>query len=90
VAYLVVSSPLYRLLHLYPLLLPKCPVCGDRNRNYYCFRVNWPEEIIECASCQQPVELCCDITKSRAVCGNWPRFELLWPYSFGGRWRRLS
>ena len=90
VVYLLASSPLYRRLHLYAMLLPRCPVCRGRDRHYYTVSREWPVEVVECAICHSRIELrhadaplperqpdlCC--------------FELLWPYSWGGRWRRRN
>lgn len=87
---LIASSPLYRLFHLRPLLLPKCPVCGDRNRHYWCDLKQWPMETIVCATCHTRIQLCHDGTKCQWHDSSSHRFVLLWPHSFGGRWRRVS
>src|SRR5579871_2305383 len=62
-SYFVASSFLYRMFHFYPLLLPKCPLCRHRDRNYQTLYRNWPMEIIECENCHAHVELCCDSMK---------------------------
>jgi len=89
-AYFVVSSPLYRWLHSQPLLLPRCPICRDRNRHYRTIHLDWPEEVIECATCHARVLLCLDGRKCGSRRSEPIQFCLKWPYSFGGRWRRVS
>jgi hypothetical protein len=89
VLYLLFSSVLYRLLHWYPLLFPRCPTCRDANRHYHTLEREWPMEAIKCAMCGEEIELCCDERKKRETPGHVPiRFILRWPYSFGGRWER--
>ena len=90
VVYLVVSSPIYRFFHLLPLLLPRCPACGDRNRHYRSCVRSWPREDIECANCHAQITLCHEPKKCDHNGPEGPRFDLLWPYSFGGRWRRVA
>ncbi len=87
---LVLSSFLYRLLRWRPMLLPKCPVCRWRDRHYQTQSYEWPIEIIECARCRAHIELCHDNRKHQRARSNLPQFDLLWPYSFGGRWRRVG
>ncbi|MGE0534104.1 MAG: hypothetical protein AB7O68_03965 [Pirellulales bacterium] len=89
VLYLLVSSVLYRRLHLFPMLLPRCPTCRDSNRNYWSVFRQWPTETIKCATCGQAIELWLDQPVNEPTRPDCPRFQLLWPYSFGGRWRRL-
>lgn len=88
--YLLGSSWLYRRFHLFPLLLPRCPVCRDKHRDFVTLSRSWPTETIQCAMCQAQIELRLDGTRGPNPASNMPRFELLWPYSFGGRWRRLE
>ena len=88
--YLIGSSLLYRRLLLSPLLLPRCPVCRDRNLHYVMLSRSWPTETIQCAMCQAQIESCLDRMRSSDSASDVPQFELLWPYSFGGRWRRIK
>lgn len=90
VCYALISSPLYRLFRLYPLLLPKCPVCGDQNRHYWSELRKWPMETVVCATCQARIELCHDDTKCQWRDTESQKFILLWPFSFGGRWQRMQ
>ena len=89
-SYLVISSPLYQWLHCYPLLLPKCPFCCDKNRFWITVARNWPFETLQCTNCKQQSEICCDSLSCQHFSLDGTRFELLWPYSFGGRWRRVN
>lgn len=87
---LVITSPLYRWLRLRPLLLPRCPRCRHRDRHYFCFPQAWPREMIRCANCDLEIELCHDSRYGAESCPGFPRFDLLWPYSFGGRWQPVE
>ena len=86
---LLITSPLYRWLRIRPMLLPRCPRCRHRDRHYFCFPQAWPREVIRCANCELEIELCHDTRHGAESCPGFPRFDLLWPYSFGGRWRRV-
>lgn len=86
--YLILSSFVYRRFRLFPLLLPRCPICRDANRHYFTVARRWPRETVMCAICQATIELCV-ATDREPEASDRPRFQLLWPYSFGGRWRRL-
>jgi hypothetical protein len=90
VCYLSVSSVLYRRLHRQPLHLPRCPICRRRDRHYRTLSLAWPEEKVECANCRTTIELELDRATQPAIGSSGPRFRLLWPYSFGGRWERIS
>lgn len=87
---LLVTSPLYRWLRIRPMLLPRCPRCRHRDRHYFCFPQVWPREVIRCANCEAEIELCHDNRHGTESSSDLPRFDLLWPYSFGGRWRRVQ
>ncbi len=89
-SYVILTSPLYHYFHLRPLLLPGCPACHNSHRHYFCIRLMWPMEAIECANCHARIELCHDSRKCQWSEIAWPHFQLLWPYSFGGRWRRVD
>lgn len=86
-AYLALSSPLYRLLRLRPLLLPKCPLCNDPHRHYLSVSWVWPVELVQCCHCGGNTEMHTDKPGDPATRLDVPRADLLWPYSFGGRWR---
>lgn len=85
---LVATSVLYRALHWFPLLLPRCPVCRDPNLHYSTVSQNWPLEVVKCAICDTRIELCAKQMKVQTESTGALRFLLLWPYSFGGRWKR--
>lgn len=87
---LVVTSLLYRWFRLSPMLLPRCPRCRHRDRHYFCFPQVWPREVIRCANCELEIELRHDSRHGAEFSSGMPRFDLLWPYSFGGRWRRVQ
>ncbi|MCA9238445.1 MAG: hypothetical protein KDA44_23390 [Planctomycetales bacterium] len=92
VGYLVLTSPLYRWLKWRPLLFPRCPQCRHKDRCYYAPREQpaWPVGQIPCANCGKEIELWYDQPGEATDTSDAVRFQLLWPRSFGGRWRRLD
>jgi len=86
----IVSSWVYRRFRLSPFLLPRCPHCRDLNRHYWTESGPWPMESIVCDNCQVRIELCHDNTKCQWSDLDLPRFQLLWPYSIGGRWQPVA
>ena len=89
VFWLPTSSFLYRRLQIRPMYLPKCPACRDANRHYFTVSMKWPQERIECAICQQQIDLQLDRSDEEPSQADVPSFRLFWPYSFGGRWQRV-
>jgi hypothetical protein len=89
-SYMAITPPLYRWLHLRPLLLPRCPYCHDKDRFYYRPKIqpDWPIGELICAKCGKMVELWYDDPYPTPPDRGLVRFKLLWPYSFG-RWRRM-
>lgn len=87
--YLILSSLIYRGFRLFPLLLPKCPNCRNANRHYFSLDRRWPTEMVECANYHSSIELYVTPTVYEPGTRGGLRFQLLWPYSFGGSWRRV-
>lgn len=88
--YLILTSIIYRMFHLYPLMLPRCPYCRAPDRHYRSISQNWPLEVVECAVCSKRIELCLISDHCNQFTSELLRFELLWPYSFGGRWKKVE
>jgi hypothetical protein len=88
--WLFVSSILYRRRRRLPLLLPWCPVCRDKHRHYWSVSREWPRETVMCAICRSVIELDIGPISDEPSASDSIRFQLLWPYSFGGRWRRIQ
>lgn len=89
VGYLLITPLLYRVFHLRPLLLPRCPNCGHRDRHWRSIFFDWPIEVVECAICKHQIELHhapCDRRSSPEAAA----FKLKWPHSLGGRWHRAN
>jgi hypothetical protein len=88
--WLFVSSILWRRCRRLPLLLPRCPVCRDTHRHYWSVSREWPRETVVCAKCRTVIELDIGPISDEHSTLDSIRFQLLWPYSFGGRWRRIQ
>jgi hypothetical protein len=85
-AVLVLSWPLYRLLHLRPLGLPYCPHCGNQHGNYHCPADAWPSGILVCDICQKPTLYHMSRKRPPDPRPDMPNLYLYWP-EFLGRWR---
>lgn len=84
---ILLSWPLYKLLHLRPLILPICPHCKKRHGNYHIPADAWPVAILLCWHCGQPLRLL--LTRHAPACPepNLVSVNLRWP-QFIGRWHR--
>jgi hypothetical protein len=83
---LLLSWPVYRLLHLRPLILPKCPSCGLRH-NYHVPSEAWPVAVLVCPHCGEPFRIVLTGRPDIAVTPDLPTLGLRWP-AFLGLWRR--
>jgi len=92
VVHFIVTPLIYRRFHLRPMIVPRCPYCRDKNRWFYYEKqkVQWPMDIIICASCGMALELWYDLPNAAHISETLPSFRLLWPQSWGGRWRIIS
>lgn len=83
---LVCGSPVYRLLRMRPMLLPKCPRCHARPESY---RVagDWPLESLTCGVCNGNVRAWYGPGRLPAEIkdGGEPVLRAAWPY-WVGRW----
>lgn len=59
-AFALLGSPVFRQLHLRPLILPNCPNCKKRHGNYHIPSESWPTAILVCVHCGLPTRLCLD------------------------------
>ncbi len=54
---MLLSWPLYKMLRLRPLILPLCPHCKKRHGNYHIPADAWPDPVLLCVHCGQPLQL---------------------------------
>jgi hypothetical protein len=80
------SWPLYRLVHLRPLGLPRCPHCHKLHANYHVPAAAWPRAVLVCVSCGKPTRLCLTWRKPVDHNTDMPSLYLRWP-QFLGLWR---
>jgi hypothetical protein len=87
-AVLFFSWPVYRLLSMRPIALPKCPHCGKRHGNYQLSRSSWPDAVLVCVQCKKPLRILLEssiVPKGLADIStatiSWPRFIGRWNYT---------
>jgi hypothetical protein len=84
----LLAWPVFRLLSLRPLILPRCPHCGNRHGNYHVPREAWPAAVLLCVHCDKP--LCLLLSAgARSIHPEVPAVTLRWP-GFLGLWKRTS
>ncbi len=86
-AVVFVSWPVYRMLSIRPIVLPKCPHCGKRHGNYHLSRSSWPDAVLVCVHCKKPLRILlkdglapkglADVSTATV---SWPRFIGRWNY----------
>jgi hypothetical protein len=86
---LLVSWPLYKLLHLRPLILPICPHCKKRHGNYHIPAEAWPDAVLLCLHCGHPLRLLLTWRTPPSPPTDIPTVNLRRP-QFIGLWRRLE
>ena len=91
-AVIFLSWPVYRVLHLRPLILPICPRCGKRHTNYHVPAAAWPDAVLVCVHCEAPLRLL--LTRKAPpnpptdIPTDIPTVNLRWP-EFLGMWRKV-
>ncbi len=80
--YLALVYPVYRGLKLFPLWLPQCPHCGQRE-GYHTNCEHWPCVNFQCASCNR--EFAVWHNGKPGIHETWekPVLALKWPYALG-------
>jgi hypothetical protein len=87
--YLLITPPVYRWLHLYPLLLPVCPHCRRRPGLYRFVERAPPRFVVACGACEREIEWWLERPANGDVSTTMPSLLWSWPHSIG-RWRLIS
>lgn len=87
--YFALVYPFYRLLRLFPMILPRCPCCGTLQPGYHILGVAYPRIRFRCPGCSG--EFVIWLNGRPGVDETWetPVLALKWPYAWG-RYRRLE
>jgi hypothetical protein len=81
--------PLYRLMHLRPIGLPRCPHCRKLHANYHAPADAWPSGVLVCVSCGKPTRFYMSRKKPLDNKSDMPGLYLYWP-EFIGLWRPVE
>jgi hypothetical protein len=85
--YLAILCPVYRKLRLFPMVLPRCPCCGQHQQGFH-FTRDWPRVTYKCPSCNG--EFIIWHNGEPGVDETWdkPVLALKWPYALG-RYKKM-
>jgi hypothetical protein len=89
IIYLIFSPLIYRLLRLRPLLVPKCPQCGQRPGCGEVIEARWPRFVVICGNCKKKSEIWYVRPADKDISAEIPGVYLGWPQSIG-RWRLIE
>jgi hypothetical protein len=87
--YLIISPPIYRLLRLRPVLVPKCPHCGQLPGRVEVIEVCGPRYVVICGKCNKKFEIWYVRPANKDVSTEVPSAYPSWPQSIG-RWRLIE
>jgi hypothetical protein len=101
--YLALIYPFYTRLRLYPMVLPRCPCCGNwpgghrrgtigeeqRDRDGFYVRGEWPRITFLCANCEGEFIVWQNGKPSDQEPWEKPVLALKWPYALG-RYKRAK
>ena len=79
--YLAVAAPIYRRFRLFPLLLPRCPCCGEFQNGFY-FTHDWPRTAFQCPTCKGEFVIWHNGKPGDSETWDRPVLALKWPYVF--------
>jgi hypothetical protein len=81
--YLAVVCPVYRGLKLYPMVLPRCPCCGNFQDGFYILDDCWPRATYRCPGCEGEFAIWLNGKLGDQETWESPVLALKWPYAFG-------
>ena len=87
--YLALMYPFYRGLKLVPMILPRCPCCGNFQKGFYFLEVQWPRITFRCPSCNGEFVIWHNGTPGDQETWEKPVLALKWPYALG-TYKRMS
>jgi hypothetical protein len=86
--YLAAVAPLYRRLHLLPLILPRCPCC-TKFQSGFSFVPDAQRVVCRCPTCRGEFVIWFDGQVGPAETWDRPVLVLKWPYAWG-RYKRVN
>ena len=81
--YLALIYPFYRGLKLFPMILPRCPCCGNFQAGFHILDPVWPRITLRCPSCNGEFIIWHNGRPSDQETWEKPVLVLKWPYAFG-------
>ncbi len=86
--YLTVLAPIYRRFRLFPMILPRCPCCGNFQKGFH-FTQGWPRVVFRCPTCKGEFVIWHNGKPGDDETWDRPVMVLKWPYAFG-RYKRVN
>lgn len=87
--YLILVYPFYRSLRLFPMILPRCPCCGEFQPGFHVLGGEWPRVRFRCPQCIGEFVIWHNGRPSAQETWETPVLALKWPYAFG-IYRRMT
>ena len=81
--YLTLVYPFYRGLKLFPLILPRCPCCGNSQDGFHVNGEHWPRISFQCPSCNGEFVVWHNGKPGTQETWEQPVLVLKWPYALG-------
>ena len=81
--YLALIYPFYRGLKLFPMILPRCPCCGNFQAGFHILNPVWPRITLRCPTCNGEFIVWHNGKPSNQETWDKPVLALKWPYAFG-------
>jgi hypothetical protein len=85
---LAFAAPVYRRLHFFPMLFPRCPLCKKRPDHLH-HSGEWPRLRCGCSECHGEFVIWLNGRPSDKETWDAPVLALKWPYVFG-RYQRVE
>jgi hypothetical protein len=86
--YAALIYPFYRSLRLFPLILPRCPCCGNFQSGFHVLGDPWPRIRLRCPQCEGEFVIWMNGRPGQLETWQQPVLALKWPYALG-RYKRM-
>jgi hypothetical protein len=87
--YLALVYPVYRVLKLLPMILPRCPCCGVFPQGLHILGGDWPRIRFRCPTCDGEFVIWHNGKPGCEESWDHPVLALKWPYALG-RYKRMK